>query len=115
VPVLKVLLKLLLGLVLLFGLVLGYAGWIWWNARGLRAFCAEVAPGMSWGELAQLAARHRIDAHWVHGPGIYDRTHRDWVLFVPAPSARGETGCEIRDDQQLVTAARLVELNRGSE
>jgi hypothetical protein len=60
--VIRLLSKLLLALTLFLSPLLALLGWEHWQTRELRAFCAAVLPGMSFGELAQLAAAHHIEA-----------------------------------------------------
>jgi hypothetical protein len=106
----KALLKLILALALLLLLfAFSHLAWLRWQTRGLRAFCDAAAPGQLLQQLVPLAAQHGIEAHSVHGPGRFDPQHGDWVLYVPAPAAAGAVVCEIHDDQQMVTAARIAD------
>jgi hypothetical protein len=76
-----------------------YSGWVWWDLRQLRAFCAEVKIGARMETLPALADRHGINRRWI------DRRvqQNDGVAtIVPATSTMGDVRCVIHSDEKTV-------------
>ncbi len=82
-------------------------GLIFWDVHSIKAFCAEVQPGLSLSQLASIADRHWVGSPSVERPGIFDEQTRDWVFFVPASLTLGDIVCAIHHDKVSVKSAVL--------
>lgn len=95
-----------LAAVILLLLTIGGA-WTFWDVRRVRAFCADVQPGLLLSQLAPIAKRHWVGRGLIEKQGTFDEKTKDWVFFVPAPSTMGDVVCAIHHDKVSVVSAAL--------
>lgn len=104
-----------LGLGVAFAAILvplpAWVAWQAWRANTLRAFCADVRPGISLADLYRLEERHWIsDSYLTEAllPDYVGQAHTPELTFRSHP-LDPDFECAISHNGTEVTAARLVE------
>ena len=100
----KALMKIIVWVLLVFGLYLSY---YWWDMQRLRAFCDEIKPGTAVADLPRIADKHGFSPKWVRLESFTNASSIPTTDYVPSPASVGANVCAIRHNKEVVISTEI--------